>query len=82
MCLHGATGHFELAGNLCVITALKQQLRNLLLTETESDRPIFHVGFSPSFMISVRQQNGFTRPKTRLGGTPLWAFPAAEDSKI
>jgi len=30
MSFHGAPGHFELSGNLCVVTSLQQQFYDLL----------------------------------------------------
>jgi hypothetical protein len=34
MCLHGAPRHFELAGDFGIVTALQQQLDNLLLSRS------------------------------------------------
>ena len=77
MCLHRAPGHFELAGNLCVIAALKQQFRNLLLTETQSNRRIFHSD-SPSLMIDAASER-FAHKNTASKGAILRFLPA-EDS--
>jgi hypothetical protein len=38
--------HLELRGNLCVITALQQQFRNLLLPWAQANRLFLHVGTS------------------------------------
>lgn len=42
MGLHRTPGHFELFGNLGVVTALQQQIGDLLLPWTQLNRLIFH----------------------------------------
>jgi hypothetical protein len=43
--LHRASGHFELPRDLCVVTTLEQQFRNLLLARTQPNGTLFHSDF-------------------------------------
>jgi hypothetical protein len=42
MSLYGSPRHFELTGNLRVITALQKQLNDLLFARTESNSLLLH----------------------------------------
>jgi hypothetical protein len=54
MSFHGAPGHFELAGNFRVVTALQQQLDNLLFAWTEPNDRLFHSNPPPRLDHYVR----------------------------
>jgi len=43
MCFDGASGYFELSRDLRVVTALHQQIGNLLLSWTQPNGLFFHV---------------------------------------
>jgi hypothetical protein len=43
--LDRASGHFELRGNFGIVTALQQQLGNLLLPWAQANRLFLHVTF-------------------------------------
>jgi hypothetical protein len=45
VCLDRASGHFELPRDLCVVTTLEQQFRNLLLARTQPNGTLFHSDF-------------------------------------
>jgi hypothetical protein len=45
MCLDCTPGHLELGRNFCIVTALQQQFRNLLLSRAQANRLFLHVNF-------------------------------------
>jgi hypothetical protein len=45
--LDRASGHFQLRGNFLIITALQQQLGNLLFPWAQTNRLFLHVNSSP-----------------------------------
>ena len=47
MRLDRASGHFELRGNFRIVTALQQQLCNLLFSRAQANRLFLHLNSSP-----------------------------------
>jgi len=42
MCLHRSPSHFELARDFIIVTALQEQLDDLLFALPQADRPFAH----------------------------------------
>jgi hypothetical protein len=42
MRFHGSPGHFELAGDFCVVTSLQEQFDDLLFSRTQANGLLFH----------------------------------------
>jgi hypothetical protein len=58
MSFHGSPRHFELAGDLGVITALQQQFYNLLFARTEPNGLLLHP-FLPFVDLCLRPERAF-----------------------
>lgn len=77
MCLDGTPRHVELLGNLCIVAALKQQLRNLFLPRTQPNRRLPHLQPHPQEIKNLTQQLHGCFPGN-WNGTPF-SLSAAEE---
>jgi hypothetical protein len=79
--LDRAPSHLELRSYLCVVTALQQQFRNLLLSRAQANRLFLHVSTSSGVYIIIdAAQGSFPQipccgrpsPPSRKGKTRFW----------
>jgi hypothetical protein len=55
----GASGHIELRGNFAIVTALQQQIGNLLLPRAQADRLFLHFGSFPPELVTRAAKGSF-----------------------
>jgi hypothetical protein len=72
MGLDGAPGHLELLSDFCVVTALQQQIGDLLLAWAEPNRRFLHrfprksIDLPPRHTVSLPVREFFATPKPAL----------------
>ena len=71
-----ASGHIELCGNLGIVTALQQQVGNLLFPRAQANRLLLHFGSFPPELVNPRCTRKF--PTNPLLQAPFAVLAAKE----